>query len=258
MCNHYKEKITTKILSNKTIADNVYEMQLTVPSIVKEARAGQFVNLYLKDESKLLPRPISICEVDIQTNILTLVYAVFGEGTRIISGYMAGSDIQIMGPFGNGYELTEGGTHLLVGGGVGTPPLVELAKRLSGEIIVVVGFKSETYLVEELKKYATVYVATDDGSTGFYGTVVDVLDAHNLRTGKVYACGPKPMLKALQNWVEESQLEAQLSLEERMGCGFGACVGCVVKVISDNEAGYDYKKVCVDGPVFNSKEVIFS
>jgi len=258
MCNHNKEKIKTKILSNKTIANNVYEMQLEVPSIVKEAKAGQFVNLYLRDESKLLPRPISICEVDIKTGILILVYAVFGEGTKIISGYKAGEVIQIMGPFGNGYDISEGSTHLLVGGGVGTPPLVELAKRLTGDIIIVVGFKSETYLVDQLKKHGRVYVATDDGSNGYHGTVVDVLEAHKITADMVYACGPKPMLKALQKWINQENMPAQLSLEERMGCGFGACVGCVVKVVSTNDAGYDYKKVCVDGPVFDSKEVILS
>jgi dihydroorotate dehydrogenase electron transfer subunit len=235
-------------------------MTLKVPSIVEKSVPGQFVNIYLNDSSKLLPRPISICEIDKTTGILTLVYAVFGEGTRIISGYKAGESMDILGPLGNGYTIEPNKKHLLVGGGVGTPPLVQTAKSLAAmgekDITVVVGFKSATYLVEEIESVAKVYVATDDGSFGHHGTVIDVLNKEALEADMIYACGPKPMMKALQTWVLAHKIPAQLSLEERMGCGFGACVGCSVKVTADNEAGYTYKKACIDGPVFDAKEVI--
>lgn len=236
-------------------------MTLHVPSIVKEAVAGQFINVYLNDPSKLLPRPISICEVDQASGILTLVYAIFGEGTRILSGYEAGTQVDVLGPLGNGYTLSQG-KHLLVGGGVGTPPLVQTAKTLfemgETDITAVIGFRSEAYLVEALERFAKVYVATDDGSVGHHGTVIDVLNQEQLTGDMIYACGPTPMLRALQQWAHVEENPTQLSLEERMGCGFGACVGCSVKVPYDNEVGYTYKKVCKDGPVFDAKEVILS
>lgn len=234
-------------------------MTLHVPGIVKEAVPGQFINIYLNDPSKLLPRPISICELDQVSGILTLVYAVFGQGTRILSGYETGTRVDVLGPLGNGYTLKKG-KHLLVGGGVGTPPLVQTAKTLfemgETDITAVVGFRSQAYLLEELEEYAKVYVATDDGSQGHHGTVIDVLNKEQISGDMIYACGPTPMLKALQKWALEHKVATQLSLEERMGCGFGACVGCSVKVPYDNEVGYTYKKVCKDGPVFDAKEVI--
>lgn len=259
-----RSRVTCKIIKNEAIAKGVYEMILDWGQPLGNVNPGQFVNLYCHHQGRLLPRPISICEVDKAKNCLHLVYAVMGDGTREIATYTPGELIETMGPLGNGFSLPEeeelrGSEEkiVLVGGGVGTPPMVELAKRLDRELTIVVGFREESYLVDRLSRYGTVYVATDNGSEGYKGNVIDLMKDLGI-SGKIYACGPTPMLKGLQAFARENQLVASLSLEERMGCGFGGCVGCVTKVVADNEAGYRYKKVCKDGPVFDSKEVIFS
>lgn len=249
-------KIHCKIVSNKAISEGIFEMLLDYGDLVKAVKPGQFVNLYCKSEAMLLPRPISICEVDRATGTMKLVYAAVSSGTKLISKFVEGECIEVLGPLGNGYQIEDCEESLIVGGGVGTPPLVELAKSIKGKKTIYLGFRTKPYLVEELRKYGEVHVATDDGSSGFQGTVVALMDQTGAKGQRLYACGPKPMLMAVQIWAAEHQIEAQLSLEERMGCGFGACVGCVCKVKADNEFGYAYKKVCKDGPVFDAKEVI--
>jgi len=258
MCGSNKRgRISSKIISNDSIATGVYEMIVECPDIVAEAKAGQFVNLYCHHQGRLLPRPISICEIHRDLDRLHLIYAILGDGTDEFARYRTGENIDVMGPFGNGFdEDYQGDDVLIVSGGVGTPPMVELAKSLKGDKTIVVGFRTEPYLVERLKAYGKVYVATDDGSVGFHGNVVELMEAEGLK-GRIYACGPTPMLKGLQKYADDNRLEASLSLEERMGCGFGGCVGCVTAVKADTEAGYAYKKVCKDGPVFDAQEVIF-
>ncbi len=249
-------KISCTILTNRPIAEGIFEMILQVGDLVKDVKPGQFVNLYCQSDAMLLPRPISICEVDRETGSLKLVYATISAGTKSFSKLGSGASIEMLGPLGNGYTLVDCEESLIVGGGVGTPPLVELAKSIKGKKTIYLGFRTNPYLVEELKKYAEVHVATDDGSMGFQGTVVELMNQTGAKGQQLYACGPKPMLIALQAWAHEHEIEAQLSLEERMGCGFGACVGCVCKVKADNEFGYAYKKVCKDGPIFDGKEVL--
>lgn len=245
-----------KIVYNRQIVEDVYEMVFMSKSISLEAKPGQFVNLYCKSEAKMLPRPISICEVNKEEEWVKIIYAVVGEGTKDFSILKIGDVIEVLGPLGNGYRIVECEETILVGGGVGTPPLLELAKRIDGKKTIYLGFRTNPYLLESLRKYGEVYVATDDGSYGYHGTVVDLMKKNGAKGNKLYACGPKPMLKAVQKFASERNIEAQLSLEERMGCGFGACVGCVCKVKADNEVGYTYKKVCKDGPVFDAKEVL--
>ncbi len=259
MCQTLKRtKVVCKIVSNDNLVDNIYEMIVECPEIVAETKPGQFVNMYCRHQGRLLPRPISVCEIDKESGRLHLVYAILGAGTAEFATFSAGETIEVMGPYGNGFDLShEGDDHLIVGGGVGTPPMVELAKQLKGKKTIVVGFRTNPYLVERLKQYGDVYVATDDGSVGYKGHVVALMEEKGL-SGKIYACGPTPMLKGLQAFAKVNALEAHLSLEERMGCGFGGCVGCVTKVKADTEAGYTYKKVCKDGPVFDAKEVMFS
>lgn len=253
----YKSKLMCKILKNDLIVDQVYEMVISCHDIAVEAKAGQFVNLYCRHKGRLLPRPISICEINKEEGTLHLVYAILGAGTKEFSDYRVGESIELMGPFGNGFTVEEGvRNHLIIGGGVGVPPLVELAKRLQGKKTMVVGFRTNPYLIERLKKYGKVYITTDDGNIGFKGNVVQLMEAEKL-IGNIYACGPTPMLKGIQSYAKKYDIKAQLSLEERMGCGFGSCVGCVTKVTADTELGYTYKKVCKDGPVFSAKEVIF-
>lgn len=258
MCNTNKRgRISSRIISNAAIAQDVYEMIIECPDVVTEATAGQFVNLYCHHQGRLLPRPISICEIDREQGRLHLVYAVLGAGTAEFSTYKTDDQIDLMGPFGNGFDTSyDGDDVLIVGGGVGTPPMVELAKTLKGKKIIIVGYRTQPYLVERFKRYGEVHVATDDGSVGFKGHVVALMEDKGLK-GRIYACGPTPMLKGLQTYAENNELAASLSLEERMGCGFGGCVGCVTKVKSDTEAGYAYKKVCKDGPVFDAREVLF-
>jgi len=258
MCKTNKQgRVSCEIISNKKLATDVFEMIVVCPVIANEAKAGQFVNLYCHHQGRLLPRPISICEIDRVKGRLHLVYAILGDGTAEFSTYQAEDKIDVMGPFGNGFDSSyEGDDQLIVGGGVGTPPMVELAKTLKGKKTIVVGFRTEPYLVDRLSQYGDVHVATDDGSVGYKGHVVGLMEEKGL-VGRLYACGPTPMLKGLQSYALDHGLSASLSLEERMGCGFGGCVGCVTKIKAETQAGFVYKKVCKDGPVFDAKEVLF-
>lgn len=258
MCqDNYRDKVSAKIVVNEEIADKVYKMVIEQKQISREAKAGQFINVYCKAESRILPRPISICEVDSEKGLVTIVYMIVGMGTKEFSNLEVGDKVEVLGPLGNGFELKECEENIIIGGGVGTPPLLELVKRLSGKKKVFLGFKSGAYLIDEFSKYAEVYVATDDGSVGEKGTVIDLLKKAGVSSGNIYSCGPKPMLVAVKKVACELKMNAQISLEERMGCGIGACVGCICKIKADNEEGFTYKKVCKDGPVFDAKEVIF-
>ena len=236
-----------EIISNNKIATGIYKLELALPSNSPQPKPGQFVNLYLNDESLLLPRPISIC--DWQDGVLTLIYAVVGEGTKIFSTYGAGVKIRCSTPLGNGFTVTNSPA-IVVGGGVGVPPLLFLSKQLSN-VQAVLGFKSEAILQNDFP--CKVELATDDGSAGLKGNVLDLLIQMEIPDGtQIYACGPKPMLKALSDFAAKRSLAIQVSLEERMGCGYGACVGCTCKTINGN------KKVCEDGPVFNGSEVFYN
>ncbi len=240
-----------KVVSNRMLAENIYDLMLCCPKIAAEAKPGQFVEVYPDNGKNLLSRPISICEIG--ENTIRLVFQKVGKGTEIFSQLNEGDEIRVLGPCGNGYTLSEG-KNVLVGGGIGVPPLLETCKQLFGEKIVVLGFRSGSFLTEEFEKAgAKVYVATDDGSVGFKGNVVDLLKAENITGDMIYSCGPKIMLKFLSAYAEENNIKCQVSMEERMACGIGACVGCVVQI--KNGDSWEYKKVCKDGPVFDSKEV---
>lgn len=258
MCNNTKRgKISSKIIENVEIAKDVFRMTISAEGIVTIAKPGQFLNLYCKQESRILPRPISINKIDKKDETVTLIYGVVGKGTDEFSNLRAGDTIDILGPLGNGFNIEDGlRKHIIIGGGIGTPPLLELARKLKGEIEVYLGFRSEPFLVDEFESIgAKVYIATDDGSVGLKGTVVDLLEKNKTTGDIIYACGPKPMLMAVSSWAHKHNIEAELSLEEKMGCGIGACVGCVVKI--RDEYGWKYKKVCQDGPVFKGKEVVW-
>ena len=249
-----KKVVLGKILLNDCIEKDVYKMVIQQEEAAKNVAPGQFVNLYTKSESMLLPRPISICEVGDDT--LTLVYGVVGQGTKEFSSYVAGDTIKLTTALGNGFTPAEAAVHVLVGGGIGVPPLVELAKHLKGSKIAVIGFREAPFLVERLEELGVkVYVATDNGAHGFKGNVVDLMESEDIVGDYYYSCGPKPMLRALTSWCESKGKPVQVSLEERMGCGYGACVGCVCKTKAANEVGYEQKKVCKDGPVFLGSEV---
>ncbi len=255
--NTYKKKIRSTILENKEISSGIYKMVVSAFSIAESALPGQFVNLYCNDGSRLLPRPISICEVDKDKARLVFVYALVGKGTKEFSKMIKGDTIQLLGPLGKGFDIDDSiRDHILVGGGVGIPPLLELVKNLKGKKQVYLGFSRGIYLVDEFEKYGSeVFISTDDGSFGKKGTVIDLLKEQKAKGEMIYSCGPKPMLKAISNFARENNIKAQISLEERMACGIGTCVGCVVKI--KNKNGWEYKKVCKDGPVFPSEEVLW-
>jgi len=240
---------SVKIIGNSKIATGIFELKLCVPPDFPPPQAGQFVNVYLNDPSRLLPRPISVC--DWEGGSLTLVYAVVGDGTKQISAYRPGETVKISTPLGNGFNVAGAENYLLVGGGVGVPPLCYLAKSLKnipGKVVL--GFRSEAFLTDEFP--TGVEIATDDGSQGFHGNVVDLLSQTSIAAGTtIFACGPKPMLRALAAFAKAQNLPLQVSLEERMGCGYGACVGCVCKTTFGNQ------KVCTFGPVFDASEVIW-
>jgi len=242
--------VIAEITENNEIAQGIYKLCLKLPTHYPRPNPGQFVNLYLNDQSRLLPRPFSVCNWVEGT--LTLVYAVVGEGTKIISNYRIGSQIRISSPLGSGFT-TEGSKNcMLVGGGIGTAPLLFLAKTLivNNQLRAMLGFKSEPFLFDEFP--CTTEIATDNGAVGFNGNVLELLDSANIPSDtQLFACGPKPMLRELARFADERGFALQVSIEERMGCGYGACVGCVCKTINGN------RKVCEDGPVFDGKEVIW-
>ena len=234
------------IRSNEALTDVVYKMVLEGDTSAI-TNCGQFVDLRLPE--KYLRRPISVCDYSEET--LTLIYKVVGSGTEIMSTLPAGTELDVLTGLGNGYDTSLSGDRpLLVGGGVGVPPMYNLCKKLIAQgkkPQVVLGFNvaSEIFLAEDFKALgAEVYIATADGSVGTKGFVTDVIK--NLNYTYFYSCGPMPMFKAMETVM---QTPGQYSFEERMGCGFGACMGCTIQTKSG------YKRVCKDGPVFFREEV---
>lgn len=249
------------VVSQKELCAGIFDLVIKAGEIAALARAGQFVSVYSNDKAHLLPRPISLCDIDKKEGTIRLVYRVVGYGTNEFSGLKAGDEVKLIGPLGNGYDLSDKKAFVM-GGGIGIPPMLETAKSLlaSGmkkeNIQIVLGYRDVTFLKDEFEKYGVVTVATEDGSAGTKGNVLDAIRAEGLTADVVYACGPTPMLRAIKNYAEENGLEAFLSLEERMACGVGACLGCVCKSKDiDHHSYVKNKRVCADGPVFNSKEV---
>ena len=250
-------KMRVKIVRQDNIAPDIFSMEVKAPEIAQYAKAGQFVSLFSEDGAKLLPRPISICEINTNRDILRLVYRVAGAGTKEFSQLVAGDTINIMGPIGNGFTL-KGKKAILIGGGIGIPPMLQLAKELNCEKSVVLGFRDDIFLVEEFETKAHVYIASEDGQHGVKGNVMDAIKEYGVEGDIIYACGPTPMLKAIQAYAIGHKIEAQLSMEERMACGVGACLGCVCKSKEiDHHANAHTKRVCKDGPVFDAREVEF-
>ena len=243
------------ITENIMIACDIFSMWVELPDVAETARPGQFVSLYCKNGSRLLPRPISICEIDRERGRLRLVYRMTGQGTREIAGMNSGDWIEVMGPLGNGFTI-EGTKALLIGGGIGIPPMLELAKQLNCDMQIVLGYRDITFLEDEFKDYGTVYIATEDGRKGTKGNVIDAIRKNNLDADIVFACGPTPMLRGVKIYAMEHGMKAQLSMEERMACGIGACLGCVCNSKeTDHHTNVKNKRVCKDGPVFYADEV---
>lgn len=242
------------VLSHERIAENIYELVLQ-GSLVDEIKApGQFVHVKVGTGiDPLLRRPISIASHDPEQHTMTLIYRAEGKGTRLLSLVDRSDRVDVLGPLGNGFSVEgQGKTALLIGGGIGVPPLYGLSRKLveSGwEVKHILGFQNESvsFYEDKFGELGLTYVATVDGSLGSVGFVTDVISEEKPDFDVFYSCGPTPMLKAL-----ERQLEGKrgfISLEERMGCGIGACFACVCHKQDDPE-GSSYVKVCSDGPVF--------
>ncbi len=239
--------IKFQIISNKEIAKNTYEMRLA--GDVSETRCGGFVNIRL--DGFYLRRPISVC--DAEDGVLTLIYKVVGEGTAVMAKLGEGTVLDVLVGLGNGYDLAPAGdAPLLIGGGAGVPPMYLLCKKLVAEgkrptVILGFGKKDEVFYENEFAALgAKVYVTTVDASYGIGGFVTDAMTG--LSYTYFYTCGPEPMLKAVY---DKSVTSGQFSFEERMGCGFGACMGCSCKT------KYGNKRICKDGPVLVKEEIIW-
>ena len=253
-----KVKMTAKVVSQQALTDDIFSMWIQADEIAGAAVPGQFISVYTKDTGKLLPRPISLCQVDKEKGQLRIVYRVVGAGTSQFSGYQAGDDIEIMGPLGNGFPLERaaGKKVFLIGGGIGIPPMLELARQLDCEKQAVLGYRDVLFLNDEFEKFSDVYVATEDGSAGTKGNVLDAIRENGLKADVIFACGPTPMLRALKAYAEEHEIECWLSLEEKMACGIGACLACVCQSKEVDEHSHVHnKRICMDGPVFLAQEV---
>lgn len=248
---------TAIIIRQEEIADGIYSMWLRTDEIAANAKAGQFISVYCNEGSRLLPRPISICEIDKTDGAVRLVYRVAGKGTAEFSAMRTGMQLKVVGPLGNGFPV-KSKKAFLIGGGIGIPPMLELAKSLDCEKQIVLGFRDELFLMEEFQKQGKLYVATEDGSAGTEGNVLDAIRENGLTADIIYACGPAPMLRALKEYAAKNKIECWISMEERMACGIGACLACVCKSQNkDAHTNVKNKRVCKEGPVFRAEEVDF-
>ena len=251
-------KETAKVVRQQQIDEGIFDMELSFPKGAALAKPGQIIAMYCNDQSKLLPRPISIGGINQEEGTLRVVYRVAGEGTKEFSEMKEGDTLEVMGPLGNGFALKEEKA-IIIGGGIGIPPMLELAKQLNVEKTVVLGYRTSTFLKDEFEAVCDVKVATEDGSQGAKGTVIDAIEKYGVEGKVIYACGPMPMLKALAVYAEEHGMEAQISLEERMACGIGACLGCICKTKEKgHHTNVNNTRICKDGPVFDAKEVVFA
>jgi dihydroorotate dehydrogenase electron transfer subunit len=274
------------VVDQSSLGNGIYDLTLKTDKIAKAARAGQFVSVYSNDKSKLLPRPISLCGINRDDDTIRLVYRVTGEGTGTeeFSKLVRGDKVRILGPLGNGFTVQPGKKAFLIGGGIGVPPMLQLAKDINAGIVqtsgeesnqgqtamegaesktavcdmnIVMGYRDEnTFLLDEFKEQAASFVATEDGSVGTKGNVIDAIKENALEADVIYACGPMPMLRALKAYAAEHDMDCFVSMEERMACGIGACLACVCKTKDkDAHSNVKNKRICKEGPVFDAKEV---
>ncbi len=270
-----KKKEKAKVLSQKMIAPDIYDLWLE-SSLAETAGCGQFVGVYPKNGAMLLPRPISICQVkkageqaegcealkESGVTALRLVYRIAGKGTSEFSSLKEGEEIELLGVLGNGFpvEASKGKKVVLMGGGIGIPPMLQLAKELKAsgnEAVIILGYRdNQLFLKEDLEQYGKVVIATEDGSVGVKGNVLTAVKEEGIEADVIMACGPMPMLRAIKAYAEEKEIAAYISLEERMACGVGACLGCVCKTTKkDHHSHVNNARICTDGPVFDAKEV---
>ena len=278
--------INAKVVENRQITPDIFDLRIHSPGQADNAVAGQFLGIYTGNNAMLLPRPLSICEIDRAEGILRVVYRVVGGGTKEIACVAPGGTLRVLGPLGSGYDLTTENTEghgkeqkpliAIVGGGLGVPPLLGLAADIrknmpDAKIAVYMGFrdKSQVILEEDFGRYADeITVCTDDGSydmadeapagskTAYFdGNAIEAMPQRP-QFDVVYGCGPKPMLKALAKYAEDFNLPCFVSVEEHMACCVGTCLACAVKARQEN-GQLTIKRACCDGPVFNAKELVW-
>ena len=256
----YRKKETTVVVSQEEISDGIFDLRVKTEA-AGYAKPGQFVGLFPPSDGHLLMRPISICESDAESKTLRMVYRIAGDGTKLLSGLKAGDNVEMLSLLGNGFPTGEtvGKCIVLMGGGIGIPPMLGVSKSLQEENVhAFLGYRNkDTFLSEDFRKYANVHIASEDGSVGVKGNVLDALAAESeIKPEIIMACGPMPMLRAIKKYAEENQIIAYISLEERMACGVGACLGCVAKTVNkDAHSHVNNTRICTEGPVFDAREV---
>ena len=259
------ELLLAELVRKEQLKPNIFKYSVKAPSIVKNSKPGHFIEIRVSDQTEpFLRRPISIHNLDREEGILEFIFQVKGKGTEILSKKEVGSQIDIIGPLGYGtFKYEEYKNIAIIGGGIGVFPLYELAKcakENNKNVNTYLGFRSKDFalLEEEFKNVSDkVILTTDDGSYSKKGFAINYLEK-DIEEGKIdsiYACGPLPMLKAVQKLALEKDLPCQISLEEKMGCGLGVCLGCAVKTSKSSKEAPEYVHVCKAGPVFNAKDV---
>ena len=242
-----------KLLSARALTKDVFDFVLECPELAALANPGQFAQIRLPGHT--LRRPISICGIDKAAGTLRFVFQIRGEGTAELAQFQPGSEIEILAPLGNGFPVDPVKCTLLVGGGIGVPPMLGVAAELKEKAVAVLGFRNQDAVILE-KDFQAVgaktLIATDDGSYGHHGLVTDLCKDQEFDC--VMACGPAPMLKVVRALAEERGVPCYVSLEERMACGIGACLGCAVGLLKEDGSQY-FGHVCKDGPVFESHRV---
>ena len=257
----YRKKETTVVVSQKEISAGIFDLRVRTQAAAY-CVPGQFAGIFPPSDSKMLMRPISICEANAESGEIRFVYRVAGEGTKLISALKEGDTAELLSVLGNGFPLdaAEGKKVAVMGGGIGIPPMLYTSRKLAGktaETEIYLGYRNnDTFLASEFTPYGTVNVVSEDGSTAYKGNVLDALKERGFKPEVIFACGPMPMLRAIKRYAEEAGCIAYISLEERMACGVGACLGCVAKTVNKDEHSHvNNTRVCTEGPVFDSREV---
>lgn len=251
------------VVSNENVGVRYFALTLAAPKISAAARPGQFVMVApAPGVQPFLKRPMGINVIDAAKEQIRLVYRVVGHGTRLLAQCRANDTLSLLGPAGNGWRICGGRRALLIGGGAGIAPMLPLAAELATagldcEALLGASSAQELACVEEFARLCRFSVATLDGSLGIHGPVTQLLPEQPTLYDMVYCCGPHPLMAKVAAWAQLHDLPCQVSLEEHMGCGFGVCMGCVTPIREPGQNESAYKRVCCEGPVFNSREVVW-